>query len=117
MKRKLLAVLLALVLCLSMFSSAMACSYNSSNYRKAVNIVNNANSKIRALVLTAQLTPYNDVAWLISSTNSVAANARYQVRCLGFDVECTYTYYWVDGMRIAIDPLYVVNPRPEQEEK
>lgn len=116
MKKKLLALVLLLVLAFGVVAPgvASACSYNSelARYNQAVSIINSANSKIRSLVRTAQATPYNDVAWLIASTNSVAANAKYKVSRLGFKVGCTYTYYKVDGRTVAIDPLYVINPRP-----
>lgn len=117
MKKKLLALVLLFVLVFAVAAPgiASACGYVSpetARYNQAVSIVNSANAKIRSLVLTAQLTPYNDIAWLISSTNAVAANAKARVAQLGFQVGCEYTYYRVDGRMVAIDPLYVINPRP-----
>ena len=117
MKKKILALALVLVLSLAVFapSIASACGYvdpQTAKYNKAVAIVNAANAQIRALVYAAQKTPYDDVAILVVSTNAVAASAKYAVSQLGYKVGCTYTYYQVDGQTVAIDPLYVINPRP-----
>lgn len=117
MKKKLLALVLLFVLVFAVAAPgiASACGYwspESYKYNQAVSIINNANAQIKKLVRTAQMTPYNDVAWLISSTNSVAANAKARVAQLGYEVGCEYSYYWVDGKYVAIDPLYVINPRP-----
>lgn len=117
MKKKLISLVLLFVLVFAIAAPgiASACGYTdpeTAKYNQAVSIINSANSKIRTLVLTAQLTPYNDVAWLISSTNAVAANAKARVAQLGYEVGCEYSHYWVDGRWVAIDPLYVINPRP-----
>ena len=117
MKKKILALVLALVLASAVFmpSLASACSYpdkETVKYNQAVAIVTAANAQIRALVFAAQLTPYNDVCILVASTNAVAASAKYAVAQLGYQVGCTYTYYQVDGQTVAIDPLYVITPRP-----
>ncbi len=117
MKKKLLALVLLFVLVFSVAAPgiASACGYVSpetARYNQAIAIINSANAKIRSLVLTAQITPYNDIAWLISSTNAVAANAKARVAQLGYEVGCNYINYWVDGRWVAIDPLYVINPRP-----
>lgn len=117
MKKKILALVLVLVLSIAVFAPglASACSYYDrelARYNQAVAIVNSANSQIRALVYAAQCTPYDDVCLLLVSTNAVAASAKYRVAQLGYSVGCTYTYYEVDGHTVAIDPLYVINPRP-----
>ena len=115
MKKKILALVLVLVLAMCAFSGAFACSYYSSNYYRAVSIVNNANYRIKVLVRNAQMTPYYDVPPLLAATKSVAANAKAQVAALGYEAKCEYTYYWVDGQWVAIDPLYVVNPLPNSK--
>lgn len=116
MKKKLLSIVLLFVLVFAVAAPgiASACSYDYeiARYYQAVSIVNSANAQIRALVYTAQRTPYDDVAWLVASTKAVASSAKYMVSQLGFKAGCTYTYYEVDGKTVAIDPLYVINPRP-----
>lgn len=117
MKKKLLSIVLLFVLVFAVAAPgiASACSNDSlqtARYYQAVSIVNSANAQIRALVYTAQRTPYDDVAWLVASTKAVASSAKYMVSQLGFKAGCTYTYYEVDGKTVAIDPLYVINPRP-----
>ena len=114
-KKKILALVLALVLAMCAFSGAFACGHYKSNYYKAVSIVNSANARIRALVRSAQLTPYYDVPQLIAATEAIAASTKVQVRMLGYRAECDYAYYWVDGRYVAIDPLYVVNPLPNSK--
>lgn len=113
--KKLLALFLVLVLGVSAISVASACGYNYGTYKKAQSIVATANAKIAALVLAAQLTPYDDTAALVFATNVIAANAKQDVARLGFSAGCSYTTYRVDGKYVTIDPLYVVNPLPKQK--
>lgn len=115
MKRKILALLVVIMLVTTVFapSLASACSYQSNkNYQLACIYVNSANVQIYSLVLTAQLTPYNDVPWLLRMTKNIADSTTQKVRRLGYDVRCEYIAYRIDGQIVLIDPLHVVNPLP-----
>ena len=116
MKRKVLAVMLVLVVLMSVCLPAFAdnadtyCLKPKDNYRRAVQIVDSANRKIYACVRTAQLTFYDDVAWMLRTTKAIANDAKYRVRRLGYDVSCEYISYYVDGRWVEVDPLHVINP-------
>ncbi len=113
MKRKFFAILLVAMLTLAVLTPSIASACESRemlNYGRACSIVNVANVKIRALVMTAQLTPYDDVEWLVDATEAVARSATRQVNKLGLEVKCEYRRYFVDGRWVLIDPLHVINP-------
>ena len=113
--KKLLALFLVLMLGVSALSVASACGNNNVAYKRAQSIVATANAKIAALVIAAQLTPYDDTSALVFATNVIAANAKQDVARLGLTAACSYTTYRVDGKYVTIDPLYVVNPLPKQK--
>lgn len=116
MIRKFSSVLVALILVLTMLVPAMAAceeaAFDEKNYEKACDIVEKANEKVADLVEHAQETAKDDVEKLIEKTTDVIDKAKEKVAALGFEVECTFTEYEVDGQTIKIDPLYVINPRP-----
>ena len=74
--------------------------------------VSAANAKVRALVLHAQLTPYDDVDWLHEQVELINAPVIEYGASLGFEVRCTYRWYWIDGRWVAVDPLKVINVLP-----
>lgn len=112
MLRKLMLVCLVLML---LCSSAMACTSGEAMQNKLNNtlyaMVEAANVSVKAQVLIAQATPYNDVAWLLASTQATVAPVFAYAKKIGATVECEYKYYWVDGQWVAIDPLKVINVR------
>lgn len=116
MKIRSVTFLLSLVLLLAVFvpftSLAEEADYDEKDYQKAVQIIDNANEKILSLVEHAQQTKKDDVDKLITQTDSIIEKATEKVERLGFEVECTYDIYIVDGQEVKIDPLYVINPRP-----
>ena len=116
MTRKFASILAALILVLTLFVPAMAAceeaAYDEKNYEKACDIVEKANEKVADLVEHAQKTDKDDVDKLIEKTTDVIDKAIEKVAALGFEVECTYIEYEVDGQTVCIDPLYVINPRP-----
>lgn len=83
--------------------------WNPSAYSRLQRMVSNANAKIEMLVIYAQMTPYNDVDWLVARTNAIAAEVMAYAESIGATVECTYTTYYVDGVYVEIDPLRVVD--------
>ena len=77
---------------------------------KADAIIAQANAQIYALVIAAQATPEDDTDALVAATEAIAAAAKAAVAKLGLEAACQYTTYIVDGKKVTIDPLYVVNP-------
>jgi len=84
---------------------------DAKNLAKAERIVAQANEKIEDLVAHAQSTKKDDVAKLLDQVDKLVEKTRKQVAKLGYEVECTYTEYVVDGQTILIDPLRVIQPR------
>ncbi len=82
---------------------------NAAQLRKVERMVEKANVEIELLVAYAQLTPWNDVQWLIEKTNAVANEVLTYARRAGITVLCEYTQYYVDGQYVLIDPLRVVD--------
>lgn len=72
-------------------------------------LVDAANLQIEVMVLTAQLTPWNDIAWLQCGVAQIARSVQSYARRIGATVVCEYTYYFIDGQRVAVDPLRVIN--------
>lgn len=115
-KLKITAFFLSLALVCSTFTPAMAAgkagvSKDDKNLIKAEEIVLKANEKIEDFVAHAQKTTKDDVAKLLNQVEKIADQADKQVEKLGYDVECTYTAYVVDGQTVLIDPLRVINRR------
>ena len=115
MKKKICALLTAALLVLTLFSpKTLACTpgqgYNPAAFRAAEVLVEDCNAAIRLMVRVAQLTWVDDAAAMKSATDALAAATSLAVKCLGFTTECTYTEYLVDGHRVMIDPLRVINP-------
>lgn len=116
MTRRFSSVLVALILVLSMMVPAIAAceeaAYDESKYEKACDIVEKANEKVADLIAHAQKTAKDDVDKLLVKTEDVINKAKEKVARLGFEVECIYLEYEIDGHTVFIDPLYVINPRP-----
>ena len=120
MKRKIVAFILAMVLILALACPGVgACGLglqkqSNASYRaylaQAEKLVRDCNASVERLVKAAQLTPYNDVAALVVATDAVIKATTLAVNIMGFEVECTYTEYFVDGQTVLIDPLRVINP-------
>ena len=114
--RVLAALLLMMILLCSTASDAgvsEAClDERQANYLRVQARVSAANAKVRALVLHAQLTPYDDVDWLHEQVELINAPVIEYGASLGFEVRCTYRWYWIDGRWVAVDPLKVINVLP-----
>lgn len=119
MKRKLIAIVLAVAL---VFSVACVGAYADNGGAKRMTLaqklcyvaaelaVDSCNKLVEAAVRYAQATPKNDVAELIATTDYLLRDTVIVVNALGFQVECCYTEYTVDGQTVLIDPLRVINP-------
>lgn len=84
---------------------------DSKNLAKAEKIVAQANRKIDLWVAHAQHTAKNDVPQLLVKIDRLVEQTRRQVNQLGFDLQCEYVAYEIDGQTVLIDPLRVINPR------
>ncbi len=110
--KRFLSALLCVALVMTMFmSTALAAERQPTKYEmfRLEKMVITANCQISAMVLTAQLTPWNDVRWLKNSTEATANSVKRYAASIGAEVECQYTRYWVDGQYVDIDPLRVVH--------
>lgn len=80
-----------------------------AEYRRLERMVDDANEQIESLVKFCQLTFWNDVDFLVRTTNAIVARVMAYADKIGATVECTYTEYYVDGEYVLIDPLRVVD--------
>lgn len=114
--RVLAALLLMMILLCSTASASGISEYcltdRQENFLRVQARVSAANAKVRALVLHAQLTPYDDVDWLHEQVERINAPVISYGESLGFKVECTYRWYWIDGRWVAVDSLKVINVLP-----
>jgi len=67
-----------------------------------------ANRQIKIAVKFAQLTPWNDVAWLQNTVNAIVAPVFAYAKSIGAVVVCEYTTYYIDGQYVLVDPLRVI---------
>ncbi len=123
MKRmKKLAIVLVVALLFSMFVlpiSASAASPKAEDVAYEGNcslkvaalyvMVYAANESIELAVRLAQLTPYNDVQALLCAVELISAGVKAYAESIGAEVACEYTEYIVDGQKVLIDPLRVIN--------
>lgn len=110
--KRFLSVLLCVALVMTMFmSTAVAAKREPTKYEmyRLEAMVAATNCQISAMVITAQLTPWNDVRWLKRSTEAAANVVKRYAASIGAEVECQYTRYWVDGQYVDVDPLRVVH--------
>ena len=101
-----------LVLMMAVCSAAFAEKKDAAvkaNEKAAKKIVQQANKEIKDLVKNARKSAEDDVAEMAAATEAVAAGAIAACAELGIEVECSFSYYWVDGQRVAVDPLKVIN--------
>lgn len=122
MKKKIIATILALVLVLALACPGVgACGLSgrrqpayvnssSARFAAAEKLVSDCNRSVELMVYAAQRTPYYDVPVLVYSVNRLIATTVALVNAMGFETECTYTEYVVDGCTVLIDPLRVINP-------
>ena len=82
--------------------------YSGAEFKALERMVATANRQIELAVKFAQLTPWNDVAWLQSTVNAIVTSVFAYARSIGAVVVCEYTTYYVDGQYVLIDPLRVI---------
>jgi len=124
------AFLLALVLVFSVFVFSISASANDESqtvaaaqtesgpsaveYAILCRMVNVANRTISTLVRIAQLTPFNDVAWLLASVDAITSAVFAYADSIGAEVVCEYVGYYVDGQYVLIDPIWVIPCTPPE---
>ena len=89
-------------------ASSMYARYTGAQLKVLERMVATANRQIELAVKFAQLTPWNDVAWLQSTVNAIVAPVFAYAKSIGAIVVCEYTSYYIDGQYVLIDPLRVI---------
>jgi hypothetical protein len=111
--KKFLRIVAATLLVMMLFcTAAFADSSSYQDYLKVRAKVAAANAKVYALVAYAMATPYDDVSWLLRSVNAVNYPVIKYAEYMGFEVECEYQTFYIDGRWVDVDPLKVINVLP-----
>lgn len=121
MKRKIAALLICAMLVAAVLpGAALACDTPASQTEMTVTVPVSpealrlelmtaaANAQILWLVYYAQLTPYDDVQWLLAAVENTVRPVFAYADAIGAVVVCEYTPYVVDGQTVLIDPIRVV---------
>lgn len=124
MKKKLMALLICVLLLVMLVPGVANAQGNDANPISAVSMrqarytaaqfkvlermVDAANRQIEIAVKFAQLTPWNDVAWLLDLVDSIVAPVFAYANSIGAVVICEYTTYYIDGQYVLVDPLRVI---------
>lgn len=82
--------------------------YNDAQFKVLDRMVDAANRQIEIAVKFAQLTPWNDVAWLLDLVDSIVSPVFAYANAIGAVVVCEYTTYYIDGQYVLVDPLRVI---------
>ena len=82
--------------------------YSGAEFKALERMVATANRQIAVAVKFAQLTPWNDVAWLQNLVESITAPVFAYANAIGAVVVCEYTAYYIDGQNVMVDPLRVI---------
>ena len=88
--------------------SSIYAHYTASQFKALERMVATANRQIELAVKFAQLTPWNDVAWLQSTVNAIVAPVFAYAKSIGAVVVCEYTAYYIDGQTVMVDPLRII---------
>jgi hypothetical protein len=76
--------------------------------QKLINKINVANAQILVLVRIAQITPWNDVKWLLEEVDDIIADVKAYAVSIGTDIGCEYTLYIIDGQKVWVDPILYI---------
>ena len=82
--------------------------YTAAQFRVLERMVDTANRQIEIAVKFAQLTPWNDVSWLLKTVDTIVAPVFAYGKSIGAVVVCEYTTYYIDGRYVLVDPLRVI---------
>ena len=89
-------------------ASSMYARYTAAQLATLERMVASANRQIEIAVKFAQLTPWNDIAWLQNLVESITAPVFAYANAIGAVVVCEYTAYYIDGQYVMVDPLRVI---------
>lgn len=120
--KKIIIIVLTAVMLTSVFAlPASASGYAGANGTISVSysvpniklqlaelIADVANSAIEILVSIAQKSPNPDISALLSQTEAISAAAISAINALGFEAECEYVEYIINGQSVMIDPIIVI---------
>ena len=81
---------------------------DDTNLSFCINRDISANRQIEIAVKFAQLTPWNDVQWLLKTVDTIVAPVFSYANSIGAVVVCEYTTYYIDGQYVLVDPLRVI---------
>ena len=82
--------------------------YNNAQFKVLERMVTAANRQIEIAVKFAQMTPWNDVSWLLDLVDDIVAPVFAFAKSIGAVVVCEYTTYYIDGQYVLVDPLRVI---------
>ena len=88
--------------------SARFTRYSDAQFAALERMVASANRQIEIAVKFAQLTPWNDVPWLLKLVDGIVAPVFAYAKSIGAVVVCEYTTYYIDGQNVLVDPLRVI---------
>lgn len=112
---RVLAVVLVLMLATCSVALADKKGNNGNNGNDVMkyvrNLVKDTNKKIHDAVQAARATAVDDTAELIAYAEKLSAQTIDEAAKLGVALECEYTTYVVDGKKISVDPLKVINKK------
>jgi hypothetical protein len=118
MKKALKYILVVLVIVSMLSTMAVAVKpqppdepyISRGEYYKLTTMINLANLKIQLCVAVAQLTPWNDVAWLVAQDKAITRQVLDYAESIGAStaVQCVYETYTVDGVEVLIDPIIYI---------
>ena len=124
MKKRLIALLICVMLLVMVIPGAASAKgndapglstvsmriarYNDAQFKVLERMVTAANRQIEIAVKIAQMTPWNDVAWLLALVDSIVAPVFAYANSIGAVVVCEYTTYYIDGQYVLVDPLRVI---------
>ena len=89
-------------------ASSMYARYTGAQLAVLERMVATANRQIEIAVKFAQMTPWNDIAWLQNLVESITAPVFAYANAIGAVVVCEYTAYYIDGQYVMVDPLRVI---------
>ncbi len=124
MKKRLMAILICTLLLVMMIPgvanaqgngsapvgvvSMRQARYTAAQFKVLERMVATANRQIEVAVKFAQITPWNDVAWLQSVVGAIVSPVFAYAKSIGAVVVCEYTTYYIDGQNVLVDPLRVI---------
>ena len=123
MRRKFLAILIAVMLVVLMLPGVASAAGNGVELRavaqaghhetptelnKLQSMVAKANRDIEHAVAKAQRTPENDVDELLAEVEAIVAEVKEYAESIGYGIACDYETYYIDGQYVVIDPLRII---------